>query len=201
MTLLPRRSVFAPFAMLLPPVGAAPKSEFKSDGVVPRYAPTLQLIDSTGRPFRLMNYYGKAVALIFSLPSCVNCQATAKALQVLHERYVKEGFSAVCILIDSPSHEKAAEFGQSLQLRFPVVAAQEREQVRDFLGLKLGKQSVQMPQVLLLDRWQRIRHQFGGENAIYANNMELNFEGLAKQLIAERPRTVAKRGTWAPKRK
>jgi peroxiredoxin len=171
--------------------GQPPK--FSSDAMVPRYAPNFLGLDAEGKPFRLLNWYAKVIGVQFTLPACPHCQTSAQTLQQAFTKFGGGGFQAVCVLVDSAQPEKAAEFANSQKLSIPVIVAKEPESIRSFLALKMGKQSVQMPQLLLLDRWHRVRHHFGGENPFFAGDLAQNLEGLLAPLIAERPKSVSRK--------
>jgi thiol-disulfide isomerase/thioredoxin len=106
----------------------------------------------------LSQYRGKVVALEFILTTCPHCQASARVLTGLEQKYGSQGFQALDLAINGLDEGRTPEqasqlvnaFAGTYGASFPVGFV-PRDSMTTFMGFSFVDRSV-VPQVVLIDR-------------------------------------------------
>ncbi|HPL62905.1 MAG TPA: TlpA disulfide reductase family protein [Syntrophales bacterium] len=101
-------------------VFSAPPSFAGKAGQQTLPAPDFSLRDIAGNEYRMSQFRGRPVLLIFGTTWCPNCRTQIPENKKLHERYANRGlvFFNVNIL---ESREKAASFSKKWKLPYPTL--------------------------------------------------------------------------------
>jgi peroxiredoxin len=123
-------------------------------GPVPRPAPELKIVETSGKITMLSSYRGRVVLLAFISTECPHCQRASGVFEQLsHEFAGKVQVAEVAFNENSDTAAFAKRFG----LSFPVGAATS-DLAHDFLGLARGAR-LGTPQVVAIDKTGMIRAQ------------------------------------------
>src|SRR5580658_9411893 len=76
---------------------------------VPRPAPPLNFVDSTGKYISLANYKGKVVVVQFLLTTCPHCQRFSQLLDRLQAEYGPKGFQAIGAAVNEATPQMAKD--------------------------------------------------------------------------------------------
>ena len=113
----------------------------------------------------LSQYRGKVIALEFILTTCPHCQASARVLSGLEQKYGNEGFQAIDVAINGLDENRTPEqagqlvnaFARTYGANFPV-GFMPRDNMNAFMNFSIMDRTV-VPQVVLIDRKGVIRYQ------------------------------------------
>lgn len=136
-------------------LGIASTIALIADEVAPRPSPELAFTLPQKGATLLSRYRGKVVALEFILTTCPHCQAAAKVMTSLQERYGKQGFQALDVAVDPDADLKVENFAKEHAARFPV-GWTSLDQMMAFMGFNAHPL---VPQLVLIDRKGVIRYQ------------------------------------------
>lgn len=153
-------------------------------GPVPRPAPNLDILDSSGKHFVLANNRGKVVVVQFLLTTCPHCQAFSQLLDRLQAEYGPKGFQAVGGGFDPATMQMAKDYHDKYAQAFPVGPV-PRETVLTFMGASVMDR-IGAPQIAVIDRKGQIREQSSSD---YTQPQPLQNEqhlrALIEKLLAE----------------
>jgi peroxiredoxin len=143
----------AGFAAAAPPPG------------VSRISPELNIAEPSGRTIPLSSFRGKVVVIEFLFIQSNHCLRVAGTLNNLNSELGALGFQPVGIVFDPPNSGGASGrlipgLVSQLKLTYPVGYATKSE-VDRYLG-RTGKEILNIPQVIVIDRAGRIRAASGG---------------------------------------
>jgi peroxiredoxin len=171
----------AGFAAAAPPAG------------VPRKSPELVIAEPSGKTILLSSLEGKVVVMEFLFLHSDHCIRVARTLNKLNSELGALGFQPVAIVFDPPNGDGASgrlipALVNHLELTYPVGYATKSE-VDRYLGRR-GKEILNIPQVVVIDRAGMIRFASGGpggnpalENA---DSLRAMIDGLLKEEAAAR---------------
>ncbi len=148
---------------------------------VPRESPEFTFVGSSGMPISLSMFRGKVVVVEFLLIRCARCARVAQTIAKLQGELGPGGFQPVGVAFDQGMNgPMVARFAQVFKFTFPVGYASS-EQVDSYLG-RVGKERLEVPQIVVIDRAGRIRAQ-----SLAAGNQDLESEkylgGLIQSLL------------------
>ncbi|HEY6250658.1 MAG TPA: TlpA disulfide reductase family protein [Candidatus Angelobacter sp.] len=160
---------------------------------VPRKAPDLSFVEPSGNIISLSTFKGKVVALEFFFVRSVHCLRVAQTLNKLNDDLGPRGFQPLAVAFPAPSAEADAatvlDFVESYRIAFPVGYTQ-KEAVDRFVGRDRADVSVNIPQVVIIDRAGMIRAQSGdrpGDPRLEDGN---SLRALLDGLLKENPQTM-----------
>ena len=104
------------------------------------------LKDLNGRDVRLSDYRGKVLMVNFWATWCAPCRIEIPGLKDLHARYSGRGLEVIGIDVDEPA-STIRPYVREMQMNYPVLIGQGREDVKDALGPLVG-----VPTTLVIDR-------------------------------------------------
>jgi thiol-disulfide isomerase/thioredoxin len=153
-------------------------------GPVPRPAPPLDFVDSTGKHIVLSNYKGKVVVVQFLLTTCPHCQAFSQLLNRLQAEYGPKGFQALGAAVNEATPEMAKDYQTKYAQAFPV-GPLTREPLDVFMGLSIMDRPG-FPQIAVVDRKGQIREQSSSDiSARQPLQDEPHLRALVEKLLAE----------------
>ena len=164
------------FAVAAPPTG------------VPRKSPEFNIAEPSGKTFLLSSLRGKVVVMEFLFIQSDHCRRVAKTLNKLNSELGALGFQPVGIVFDPPNGGGTTEglipaLVNDLKLTYPVGYATKSE-VDRYLG-RTGKETLNIPQVIVIDRAGRIRAASGGAGGNPgledADSLRAIIDGLLKE--------------------
>ncbi|HXH41785.1 MAG TPA: TlpA disulfide reductase family protein [Thermoanaerobaculia bacterium] len=143
----------AGFAAAAPPAG------------VPRQSPEFIIAEPSGKTILLSSLKGKVVVMEFLFIQSDHCVRVAKTLNKLNSELGALGFQPVGVVFDPPNGGSASgqlipALTNYLKLTYPVGYATKSE-VDRYLG-RTGKEILNIPQVIVIDRAGMIRAASGG---------------------------------------
>jgi peroxiredoxin len=125
-----------------------------AQGLVPRRAPELRIVQASGKTTMLSGYRGRIVLLAFISTECPHCQRASGVFEQLsHEFAGKVQVAEVAF----DENADTAAFAKSFGLSFPVGAG-TTDVAHDFLGIERGAR-LGTPQVVAIDKAGVIRAQ------------------------------------------
>jgi peroxiredoxin len=128
---------------------------------MPRKAPELTIIESSGKQSLLSSYRGKVVLLAFIFTTCSHCQAETGVMSKLQGELGPKGLQALAVAFNDNAGMLLSGFVQNFHPAFPVGSA-PRQTVVDYLQLDdSGKVVWNVPQMVLIDRKGMIVAQSG----------------------------------------
>ena len=136
--------------LLLAVAGAA----LWGQGTVPRPAPELKIIQSSGEIATLSSYRGRVVLLAFISTQCVHCQKASAVFEQLGREYAGK-LQVAEVAFDEGADSSA--FKKRFGLTFPV-GTSSSDAAHAFLGIPPGAR-LGTPQVVAIDRTGIIRAQ------------------------------------------
>jgi len=155
---------------------------------VSRKSPELNIAEPSGKTTLLSSLRGKVVIIEFLFIQSDHCIRVARTLNNLNSELGARGFQPVGIVFDPPNGGGASgrlipALVSSLKLTYPVGYATKSE-VDRYLG-RTGKEILNIPQVIVIDRVGMIRAASGGaggnpglENA---DSLRVMIGGLLKE--------------------
>jgi hypothetical protein len=164
--------VIASFALVAP---AAP---------LPRPSPEFSVVEPGGETFPLSSLKGKVVVMEFLFVKSEHCLRVIRMLDKLRGELGSRGFQPVGVVFDPPNTPvegrlQAAQMTEYFKLSFPV-GYTTKENVDSFLG-RTDKETLSIPQVVVIDRTGTIRAMSGGRGG----DVTLEDEGTLRSLIAK----------------
>lgn len=126
----------------------------RAQGLVPRAAPELKIVEASGRTTMLSSYRGRVVLLAFISTQCVHCQRASGVFEQLSREF---GGKLQVAEVAFNEGGDAADFSRRFGLTFPVGTSTD-ETAHDFLGIGHGMR-LGTPQVVVIDRSGVIRAQ------------------------------------------
>jgi len=163
---------------------------------VPRPAPPLNFVDSTGKSISLANYKGKVVVVQFLLTTCPHCQRFSQLLDKLQAEYGPKGFQALGAAVNEATPEMARDYHNQYAQAFPV-GPLLRDPLNIFLGLSVMDRPG-FPQIAVVDRKGQIREQTSADMSPQALQDEPHLRALVEKLLAESAGTPSKSGAAIP---
>ena len=162
---------------------------------VPRPSPDYTIVLPDGRRTSILQHKGKVLAVEFMLTSCPHCQNTAKILTRLHKEFGAKGFEPLGIAVNPNPH--IPDFVATFKVSYPIGAG-DHEGAYTYLQHSLMNQSLQMPQLVFIDRSGIIRAQFQPSDSFFENE-EKNIRALVIQLLQDQ--AGRKAATTTPKKR
>jgi peroxiredoxin len=155
---------------------------------VPRKSPEFNIAEPSGKTILLSSLRGKVVVMEFLFIQSDHCRRVAKTLNRLNSELGALGFQPVGIVFDPPNGGGTTErlipaLVNDLKLTYPVGFATKSE-VDRYLG-RTGKETLNIPQVIVIDRAGRIRAASGGAGGNPgledADSLRAMIDGLLKE--------------------
>lgn len=165
---------------------------------VPRPAPPLNFVDSSGKSISLANYKGKVVVVQFLLTTCPHCQRFSQLLDKLQAEYGPKGFQALGAAVNEATPEMARDYHNQYAQAFPV-GPLLRDPLNVFLGLSVMDRPG-FPQIAVVDRKGQIREQTTADMSAQALQDETHLRALVEKLLAESAGAPSKSGASIPKK-
>lgn len=134
------------------------------------------------------------VVLEFFFVRSMNCVRVAQTLNKLNDELGPRGFQALAVAFTAPGAEADAatvlDFVESYRIAFPA-GYTEKEQVDRFVGRNRADVSVNIPQVVIIDRAGMIRAQSGdrpGDPRLEdGDSLRVLLDGLLKEIPKSMP--------------
>jgi thiol-disulfide isomerase/thioredoxin len=147
----------------------------------------------------LSQYRGKVVALEFILTTCPHCQASARVLSGLEQKYGSEGFQAIDVAINATDENRTPEqagqlvtaFSHTYGASFPVGFV-PRDEMTTFMGFSMVDRTV-VPQVVLIDRKGFVHYQTNASGESDLRKPEV-LEQKVQELLAQKDAASTRRG-------
>jgi peroxiredoxin len=132
---------------------------------IPRKSPEFTIYESPGKTELLSSFRGKVVVLEFLFMKSEHCLRVAKTLNKLHSELGARGFQPVGVTFDPPNGPSTggqfvALMVDYFKLTYPV-GYSEKADVDSYLG-RSGKEMLNIPQIVVIDRAGTIRAASGG---------------------------------------
>lgn len=156
---------------------------------LPRLSPEFTINESSGQQVLLSSFRGKVVMIEFLFLRSPSCLDLVRTMNKLNAEYGSRGFQPIAIAFPAPEGASDAnqalvgELADGLKLTFPV-GYTTKEEIDTFLG-RTARESLRIPQVVIIDRAGMIRAMTGGhegtrnlENESY---LRTTIEGLLKE--------------------
>jgi peroxiredoxin len=150
---------------------------------VPRPAPEMVVVRTSGEQMRLSQYRGKIVVLEFLLTTCPHCQRCASVVQKVLPDYKAHGVEALGAAINDEARVDMLRFEMAAGSRFPIGIA-DRNKAYAFLEADPNAGPVYFPQLLLIDRKGVIRAQYPGGDKFFEQE-EPNLRSMLDMLVKE----------------
>jgi peroxiredoxin len=138
-------------AVLLPLANAQPQ--------LPRKAPEITIVETSGTKIPLSSYKGKVVVLALVSTICPHCQKECEMLTQLYAEMKPKGVQMAAIAFNDNAAVLVPGFVRDHGVTFPVGSAGP-ETVVEFLGFSIMDRYV-VPQIAVIDRKGMIRAQSG----------------------------------------
>jgi peroxiredoxin len=154
----------------------------------PRKSPEFTIADSSGKTMLLSSFKGKVVVMEFLFIKSQHCMRVAMTLNKLNHELGASGFQAVGIVFDPPNTGENGEqllpvVVDSLKLTYPLGYA-SKGAVDSYLG-RSGNETLNIPQVVVIDRAGMIRATSGGRGGDPALEDESSLRNLIEGLLNE----------------
>jgi thiol-disulfide isomerase/thioredoxin len=162
---------------------------------IPRPSPDYTITFPDGQKTSVLQQKGKVLAVEFMLTTCSHCQDTAKILTRLHKEFGAKGFEPLGIAINP--NPRIPEFISTFKVSYPIGTG-SHEGAYTYLQQSLMNQSLQMPQLVFIDRAGMIRGQFQRSDSFFENE-EKNARALVIQLLQDQ--AGKKAATTTPKKR
>jgi Uncharacterized protein SCO1/SenC/PrrC, involved in biogenesis of respiratory and photosynthetic systems len=166
-----------------------------SGAQVPRPSPDYTITLPDGRQTSVLQHKGKVLAVEFMLTTCPHCQNTSKILTKLQKEFGAKGFEPLGIAINPNPH--IPDFISMFKVSYPIGTG-SHEGAYTYLQQSLMNQSLQMPQLVFIDRSGIIRAQFQPSDSFFQNE-EKNMRALVIQLLQDQ--AGAKAAPTTPKKR
>jgi peroxiredoxin len=147
-----------------------------------RKSPEFIIYDSSGKTTLLSSFKGKVVVMEFLFIKSEHCLRVANTLNKLHSQLGPRGFQPVGVVFDPPNGAKASVQSSALmvdyfKLTYPVGYSAKAD-VDSYLG-RTGKEILNIPQIVVIDRTGMIRATSGGAGG----DPKLEDENSLRELI------------------
>jgi peroxiredoxin len=154
----------------------------------PRKSPEFTIYEMSGKTEQLSSLKGKVVVLEFLFIRSQHCLRIVQTLNKLHAELGPRGFQPVGIVFDPPSAvNTGAQFLTSMvdyyKLTYPV-GYSARSDVDSYLG-RTGNQTLNIPQIVVIDRTGMIRATSGGAGGDPKLEDENSLRTLIDSLLKE----------------
>lgn len=147
---------------------------------VPRPAPDVEILLSSGEPLLLSSLRGKVVALEFLLTDCIHCQRCSGILQQMYQEFGPKGFQPVGAAINDNARALVPTYMGNLGLKYPV-GVTPRKAAYDFLGYGMDE-PLHTPQLVFIDRKGLVRAQYSGDGDFFRNE-EVNVRNQIEAML------------------
>jgi peroxiredoxin len=126
---------------------------------MPRKAPEITIVESSGNKIPLSSYKGKVVVLALISTICPHCQKECEMLTQLYAEMKPKGVQMAAIAFNDNAAMLVPNFIRDHGVMFPVGSAKP-ETVLDFLGFSVMDR-YNVPQIAVIDKKGMIRAQSG----------------------------------------
>jgi len=155
---------------------------------LPRKSPEFTIYESPGKSELLSSFKGKVVVLEFLFIKSEHCLRVAKTLNKLHSELGARGFQPIGVTFDPPNGPGTGGQFVSLmidyfKLTYPV-GYSEKADVDNYLG-RSGKEVLNIPQIVVIDREGKIRATSGGAGGDPKLEDESSLRSLIESLLKE----------------
>ena len=159
---------------------------------VQRVSPDFQISEPGKQTVHLASFRGKVVVLEFLFIQSQHCLRVVQTLNKLHDQLGSRGFQPVGIVFDPPnvrisSDQLIGPVEASFKLTFPLGYA-TKGAVDEYLE-RTASETLNIPQVVVIDRAGRIRATSGGRGGNPALETEDSLRGLIDTLLKESTET------------
>ncbi len=147
---------------------------------LPRPAPEFTVQMPGGKDIKLSDYKGKVVVVEILLTTCSHCQKASQGINRVQRELGAKGVQAIGVAVNDMAQMLVEDYTKQFNLDFPV-GWSPRDPV---IGLLQHPVMMMMsfPNVLIIDRNGRIRHQFAGGDKFFENE-EQNLRALLLPLL------------------
>lgn len=149
--------------------------------VIPRPSPEFTIHEPSGRDVLLSSFKGKVVMIEFLFLRSGKCLNLASTMNKLNAELGSRGFQPVAIAFPAPQSDANGPLvrytAENLKLTYPVGYANQGE-VDQYLSRE-QKETLRIPQVIIIDRSGMIRAQTGGHDG----NLNLENEAYLRPLL------------------
>ena len=153
---------------------------------IPRKSSELTINETSGKQMRLSSFHGKVVAIEFLFLGSLHCQRVAQTLNRLYGDLGPKGFQPVGIVFGPGADvQKAIYFVQDSKLTYPVGYA--TPDVVDTFLARQPNETLNIPQVVVIDRAGMIRAQSGAKGGNPALEDENSLHAFIDSLLKEEP--------------
>lgn len=157
-----------------------------------RKSPEFTIIDSSGKSTQLSSFKGKVVVMEFLFVNSQHCMRVASTLNKLNNELGPRGFQAVGIVFDppntaNPGAQLLPAVVNYLKLTYPLGYA-SKDDVDNYLG-RSNNETLNIPQVVVIDRAGMIRATSGGRGGDPALEDENSLRNLINGLLNEGSKT------------
>lgn len=157
---------------------------------VPRKSPEFIIYESSGKTTLLSSLKGKVVVIEFMFVSSAHCLRLAQMLNTIHGDMGSRGFQPVGVVFDPPNRatpglQSTASMVDYFKLTYPVGYSAKAD-VDTYLG-RTGKEILNIPQIVVIDRAGIIRATSGGAGGDPKLEDENSLRALIDSLLMERP--------------
>ncbi len=159
-----------------------------------RSAPELSAKLPDGRKLLLAQHRGKVVALSFIYTTCTHCQRASQTLNKLQKEYGPRGFQSLGVAFNEDAGKLLPGFLKEFGIEYPIAIGGAMDL---FEFLDIPPQSVQLPQLVFIDRKGVIREYFGGTSPFFADE-EKNMRAMIEKLLSEPAAKVKGKSTARP---
>lgn len=155
-----------------------------SSGSIPRKSPELTLNETSGKQILLSSFHGKVVVIEFLFLRSLHCQRVAQTLNRLYSDLGSRGFQPVGIVFGPGADaQKVTYFALDSKLAYPV--GYSTPDVVDSFLARGPNETLNIPQVVVIDRAGMIRAQSGGKGGNPALEDENSLHALIDTLLKE----------------
>ena len=160
---------------------------------VPRRSPAFTINESSGKQVQLSSFRGKVVMIEFLFLRSPKCLDLAQTMNKLNAELGKRGFQPIAIAFPAPQSDAnqalVGVLADGMKLTYPV-GYTTKDDVDKFLS-RSAKDTLRIPQVVIIDRAGMIRAQTGGLGGDTRLDGEAYLRTLLDGLLKESPPPVA----------
>ena len=177
---MPKVKALALTLLMMASTSAAPS------GSIPRKSSDLTINETSGKQIQLSSFHGKVVVIEFLFLRSLHCQRVAQTLNRLYGDLGPRGFQPVGIVFGPGADiQKVTYFAQDSKLTYPV--GYSTPDVVDSFLARGPNETLNIPQVVVIDRAGMIRAQSGGKGGNPALEDENSLHALIDNLLKEEP--------------
>jgi len=155
-------------------------------GPIPRKSFELTINEISGKQIRLSSFHGKVVVIEFLFLRSAHCQRVAQTLNRLYSDLGPQGFQPMGIAFGPGADmQKTIYFAQDSKLTYPVAYA--TSDIVDAFLARQPNETLNIPQVVVIDRAGMIRALSGGKGGNPALEDEGSLHALIESLLKEPP--------------